>query len=271
LPSQLPLLFSYQASGRIWQIKSDLTSNCLAIEVRDHLQEVSFSYVCLPDASVIFEGLILEGGMLTNLLACYQQTLLFQQFDDLENPAGATTIALDATTQTVSWAVEAYRHYFFAGMESFGKTGEEGVQEVWSAIHLKEGVVRAVEETEVQARLREHYSRSEAEGIQLPASYQQGEEHFKTVADFIILYLQLEPVKSCEYLHVFDKMVISFYTAGGEKMENHLVVFDAEGALLLHQIIARELNQPGSETFMVWNQQLFFIENSSCLKGYNLQ
>ena len=266
----MALFFSYQASGRIWQIKADLTNNCLGIEVRNQLQEVSFAYLCPQQNKVLFEGLSIEGGMLTNMLACHNETVLFQQFDDLENPAGASTLALEASTQEVVWAVDSFRHYFFAGNESFGKTGEEGLEEVWSAIHLKDGTVREPSEIEVQELVRKSGIEAEARKLLLPAGYHEGEAYFATVADFIKLYLQLEALKSCEYLHVFDKMVISFYTAHGEKMANHLAVFGVEGDLLLHQVIATELLQPGSETYLVWNQQLFFVDNTSCLKGYNL-
>ena len=269
---QLPPFFSYQASGKIWQVKVDLVANCLGIEVRNGIQEVSFSYVCPQQDKVIFEGLSIEGGVLTNLVACNAGVLLFQQFDDLENLSDITSLALDAGTQEVLWAVENYRHFMFAEQESIGKAGTESDTEAWTAIHLQEGNIRAVADEEIKQVLYagKHNSR-ENNTLLLPVAYGEGEPYFKTVSDFLRLYKQVEPLKSCEYLHVFDKMVISFYTAHGEKMTNRLVVFDAEGNLLLHRTLADDLHQPGSETFMVWNQQLFFIENRSSLKGYNLQ
>ncbi|AHM59548.1 hypothetical protein D770_06425 [Flammeovirgaceae bacterium 311] len=267
----MPLSFSYQAPGRIWQIKADLRNRSLALEVRNQLQEASFSYLQPLQDKVIFEGLTLEGGLLTNLVACHGGLLLFQQFDDLENPAEVTTVALAGQSQEVLWAVNNFRHVFFTAEECVGKTGE-GEEEGWAAIHLVTGSIRELNIAEVKileaAAGTDTNNRDE---LLLPAVFEEGENHFKTVADFLEMYLQAEALKSCEYLHVFDKMAISFYTADGEKLTNMITVFDAEGSLLLQQAMATDLLRPGSETFMVWNQQLFFIENSSCLKGYNLQ
>lgn len=269
---QLPSFFSYQAPGRIWQLKADLETGCLAIELRETLQEASFAYVCPQQDKVIFEGLMLEGALLCNLIACHQGILLFQQGDDLDQPGNATTLALEAKSQEVLWSVSHYRHSFFYSEESFGKTFVEGGEEVWSAIHLHNGTIREVPEAELHEQLSlAGAESSKKHTLLLPAGYTEGDAHFVTVHEFLQLYLQLEAIKSCEYLHVFDKMVISFYTAEGEKLANRLVVFDAEGNLLLHKIMAESLLQPGSETFMVWQEQLFLIDNSSCLKGYNLQ
>ncbi len=272
MPQQLLPFFSYQAPGRIWQIATDLETSCLGIEVRDALQEASFSYVCPQQDKVILEGLVLENTLLSNLIACHKSVMLFQQFDDLENPADITTLALDVHSQEVLWAVGQYRHMIFYGEESLGKAGVASGEEAWSAIHLRNGLIRDVDENEAVAifgadRLENVHNHT----LVLPTSYEAGEAHFATAHEFIQLYLQLVSVKSCEYLHVFDKIVISFYTAEGEKLANRIAVFDAEGNLILHQIMAKELPKPGSETFMVWHQHLFYIENSSCLKGYNLQ
>lgn len=272
MPQQSPPFFSYQAPGRIWQIKVDLATNCLGIEVRSQLQEVSFSYLCPLQNKVLFEGLEIEGALLTNLVACYKHVLLFQQLNDLENPALVTTLALDALSQEVLWAVTDYRHFFFMEEESIGKAGSTGEQEGWTAIHLKEGNIRELQQQEVGHLLTvRKQEQQEQDPLLLPVGFDESDDHFKTVAEFLQLYLEQEALKSCEYLHVFDKMLISFYTASGEKLTNHLAVFDAEGSLYLHQIIAEGLKQAGSETFMVWNQHLFFIDNSSCLKGYHLQ
>lgn len=269
MSQQLPSFFSYQAPGRIWQLKADLETGCLAIEVRESLQEASFAFVCPQQDKVIFEGLVLEGALLCNLIACHKGILLFQQGDDLEQPGNATTLALEAKTQEVLWAVSHYRHVFFYGEESIGKTPVEAGDEAWSAIDLHRGSLRELAAEEVQAMLLAENRKKHT--LRLPAAYTAGDAHFVTVQEFLQLYLQLDALKTCEYLHVFDKMVISFYTAEGEKLANRLVVFDAEGNLLLHKIMAKSLLQPGSETFMVWQEQLFLIENSSCLKGYNLQ
>nr|WP_255651069.1 DUF4905 domain-containing protein [Cesiribacter sp. SM1] len=248
-------------------------NSSLALEVRNQLQEVSFAYLQPLQDRVIFEGLSLEGGLLTNLVACQGNVLLFQQFDDLENPANVTTVALAAQNQEVLWAVSNYRHVFFAKEVSVGRTGEgEGEEEGWAAIHLLDGSVQDLDEQAVEKlRAAADVSGPQHNNLLLPAVFEEGETHFSTVAEFLQMYLGAEALKSCEYLHVFDKMAISFYTADGEKMANQIAVFDAEGNLLLQQIMASDLHKPGSETFMVWNQQLFFIENSSCLKGYNLQ
>ena len=272
MPQQLPPFFSYQAPGRIWQIKADLATNCLGIEVRNQLHEVSFTYLCPLQNKVMFEGLEIEGAILTNLVACHKHKLLFQQFDDLENPASVTTLALDALSQEVLWAVTSYKHFFFIEDESVGTAGSEGEQEGWTAIDLQDGTIRDLQQQELDRllALRKQEQQKQID-LLLPVGFDEDDAHFKTVAEFLQLYLKQEALKSCEYLHVFDKMLISFYTASGEKLINHLAVFDAEGELFLHQIIAEDLKQPGSETFMVWNQHLFFIDNSSCLKGYHLQ
>ena len=211
--------------------------------------------------------------MLTSLIGCQHQVMLLQQYDSLESLTTGTTLALQAQDQQVLWAVEHYRHHFFHAWESIGKSGNgQPEEENWVALHLVEGSIRELEEAEVNHLLLERQQiKEEGPGMRMPLVYEEGEEHFATVAQFLQLYLKVNAQKNCEYLHVFDNIVISFYTAEVEKLANHIAVFDADGNLLLHQLLAEDLQKPGSDTFMVWNHHLFFIENSICLKGYNLQ
>jgi hypothetical protein len=270
---QLPLSFSYQASGNIWQLQTDRATRCLGLEVRSELQDASFTYLCPAQDKLIFEGLTLEGGMLTSLLACHGGIMLLQQYEELNNPDARTLLALDTQNQQVCWAVQDYRHLFFSGRESIGKSGlGTEKEESWAAIEINSGTTRQLVEAEMAVLLAERQQLSEPkEGLYLPTAYAQGEEHFEIVAQFLQLYLQTNALKNCEYLHVFDKIAISFYTADGEMLTNQLAVFDAEGSLLLHQVLAEGLQKPGSDTFMVWDRHLFFLEKSTCLRGYNLQ
>ncbi|EMR02699.1 DUF4905 domain-containing protein [Cesiribacter andamanensis] len=273
LVRQLPLSFSYQAAGKIWHLQPDSVTKCLALEVRSNLQDVHFAYLCPAQDKVIFEGLALEGGILTSLLACHDGILLLQQYQELENPGSATVLALDSRQQEVRWAVQNYRPLFFTPTESIGKSGGgEENEESWVALKLQSGASRILAQAELAQLLAEQQGLKQQEQERyLPAAYLEGEEHFKSVAQFLQLYLQMNAQNSCEYLHVFDKIVISFYTADGELLQNHLAVFDLEGTLLLHQPLADGLKKPGADAFMVWNKHLFFIENSTCLRGYNLQ
>jgi hypothetical protein len=270
---QLPLSFSYQASGNIWQLQADRATRCLGLEVRTELQDASFTYLCPAQDKLIFEGLAVEGGMLTSLLACHGGIMLLQQYEELNNPGSRTLLALDTQSQQVCWAVQDFRHHFFFDQESIGKSGlgQEG-EESWIAIELLSGSIRQLAEAELALLASEQQQLKEQEGgLYLPVAYAEGEEHFDIVAQFLQLYLQANALKNCEYLHVFDKIAISFYTADGEMLSNQLAVFDAEGSLLLHQVLAEGLQKPGSDTFMVWDGHLFFLQKSTCLRGYNLQ
>jgi hypothetical protein len=104
-----------------------------------------------------------------------------------------------------------------------------------------------------------------------PVLYQEREEYFVQVRDFLSQQLQCEAVRTIEYAETDEWMVISYYVATEKnKLDNFLAVFDLNGILHLNDLLASGLNGVGSDTFFIFMRSLYFVQNKDSLTAYSL-
>src|SRR5690606_38770341 len=90
-----------------------------------------------------------------------------------------------------------------------------------------------------------------------PVQYLAGEGYFKDVSSFIQHKLAAESVGLLEYAEFNNFIVVSYYLQLPEnKLANYLVVFDAGGQILLKECLGEGLTGLGSDTFIIFNQNL---------------
>jgi hypothetical protein len=104
-----------------------------------------------------------------------------------------------------------------------------------------------------------------------PVNYLAGEPYFNEVKQFIAHELKVEPVRALEYAESSDFIVVSYYLQNSDtKLDNYLVVFNTDGRLVLKECLGVGLSGLGSDTFIIFNQNLYFLQYKDILKVYKL-
>lgn len=104
-----------------------------------------------------------------------------------------------------------------------------------------------------------------------PLHYKEGEAYFEQVRNFLSVQLPCKPVKAIDYAETENFIICSFYeTDAFGELNNQLVVFDLEGNLYLHETLGTRLKGIGTDTFFIFKEILYFIQNRSFLTAYKL-
>ncbi|WP_202923745.1 DUF4905 domain-containing protein [Pontibacter fetidus] len=115
------------------------------------------------------------------------------------------------------------------------------------------------------------YNLTRSQACTYPMLYLAGELYFTQVQDFLRDKLSAAAVAGIEYAETEQHIVVSFYTeTAAGKLDNMLCVFDLHGELQLQQRIAHGLSGIGSDTFIIFNHNLYFIQQRTILVVYSL-
>jgi hypothetical protein len=115
------------------------------------------------------------------------------------------------------------------------------------------------------------YNNISSQACTYPMLYLEGEPYFAEVQNFLKDQLQVEAVRGIEYAETEQHILVSFYTeTAAGKLDNTLSVFDLSGNLQLQQRIAHGLSGIGSDTFIIFNHNLYFIQQRNILVVYSL-
>jgi hypothetical protein len=272
LRQKLKNLFSFEFEADIWRMELDVAREQIALELRDgEALELSFSLIDLAEQQLRWEGLAFDSGWWTGLAGIHEGYVLFYTYEDQQNPELKNVFAVDAENKEVCWAYSGYNHLtFYAGCSlGFSKQDEE---RSYASIELSGGALRNLTDEKglelLEAGRKESARRAAA--CVFPAYYSAENPYFSSVAAFIEKELKLVPVQSCEYLEIFDKIIISYYTANREKLSNFILVCDVEGEFLLHERLSEAGDGVAMDTFFVLGRKLIFTKEKRITECYEI-
>lgn len=101
--------------------------------------------------------------------------------------------------------------------------------------------------------------------LDIPNRYLEGSDHFKSVARFIENQISQKVVSAIDYLETGDLMIVSYYLYESKGMNLVLSIFDLEGQILFEEILDRNLQAIGTESFSLSEESLYFVQNRSNL------
>ncbi len=269
---KLKNLFSFELKAPIWKMELDAGEKLLAIEAREgETLEVSYALLDLGANRLLLQDLAFEAGWLSGLSGMSGGILLFYTYEDPQNPAHKDAFAFKVATGEVSWAYSGYSHLAFYNGASIGMS-QQGEERSFSRIALSTGALTALSEAEGLALLgkgKQEQERKEKK-YAYPLQYVSDSPNFATVQAFLKSGYKRELVQGCEYLEIFDKIIISYYTANGEKLSNYLLVCNAEGEALLHVCINKAGGGAGLDTFFVADRKLIFTREKRIIESYEI-
>ena len=101
--------------------------------------------------------------------------------------------------------------------------------------------------------------------------YREGETYFSQVEAFLKSQLSCQPVGAIDYAETELHIICSYYEKNNTgDLENILAVFDLEGNLCLKEVLGVSLKGLGSDTFLIFKGELYFIQHKNILVAYRL-
>ena len=272
MSQKLKNLFSHEFPSGIWRIEFDVQNQHLGIELRDaEALEVSFGFIKLEENRVLWDDLKFESGWWTGLSGLHNGYMLFYTYEDQQNPELKNTFAMKVEEKDVCWAFEGYNHLAFRNDSSIGFSIQEE-ERFYSSIKLESGELSNLSDEEGLKILQDEESgmTAEKEIMAFPVQYLADSPHFVTVQAFINETIEEEAVGGCEYLEIFDKIIISYYTANREMLANHILVCNEQAEVLLHQQINSAGDGIAYDTFFVSGKKLIFTKEKRTIECYEI-
>lgn len=247
-------LFSIQAEHKITRIQPEETGQFLGLEMLD-----SSGNICLGLYDVE-QGKFTQSDLLPvyyKLAGQFKSNFLVQSFSQLDEPDKPDLIILNKQfRQEISLLKTVLIQHCKEWIYLRQYTENNEVTYFW--LNMETG--QRQQQREGQA----------SDQMQLPSVYPEGSGYFSTVAKFLEQHKVPEIRFKAEYLSVFGKILISYYTEVGKKYVWHFSCFNKQGKLLMKNRAEKAESPSGTTTFMVWNSTLLLLPNQSTLVGYDL-
>lgn len=272
MSGKLKNLFSYQFNADIWRIELDVAKEQLALELRDgEAMEVRFALIALAEPSLRWDDLEFDAGWWTGLSGIHEGYMLFYTYEDQQNPELKNVFVVDIENKEVSWAYSGYNHLAFYAGSTLGFSKQEEERN-YATIALASGELSTLSDERGLALLETARRQADkaAEGCVFPAFYNAENPYFNSVVAFLEKEQEVLAVQGCEYLEIFDKIIISYYTANREKLSNFILVCDTEGDVLLHEPLMEVGEGVALDTFFVLGRKLIFTKEKRIINCYEI-
>jgi hypothetical protein len=232
----------------------------LIIETRDgdNLQ-VAFSALNIHTNQFLWRNWVLDEKWLIGLLAANNEVLLLQRFTDMGSPERKSLIAANISNRDVLWEVPDFSFYNW------------NEQSIWG-IRTSGDFPRAKIEISTGRIIEASWIESEKEelSVESPVYYGVGTQHYETVKKFILQHIH-QPIEiGVEYLEYNGYIFLSVYFAETQGLANYLIVFDANGELVLKEQLAEKVTGLGLGTFFIFSGCLIFVKNRLELVVYKV-
>ena len=250
----LTLNFSKTFEGVVWNIMAMEGKELLILEIRDeNKMEATFSAFQYQKQSFLWQDLMLEEPWWVSLYGYSGDILLFQIYDDVQNPEHKSVLAIHAETSKTAWK---QKNFSVQGLDK-GRIkgmlkGEPEPREV-----MLDAVTGRVTDENKQNDLTPHKI---SEPVR-PFQYLDGNAYFETIKKFLQQTRNLTPIVGAEYVETEGLVFISYYIMEGTGLANYLLVMDQNGKLLLTEKLGGQLKGLGVETFFILSGCLFFVKN----------
>ncbi|MBC5772811.1 DUF4905 domain-containing protein [Pontibacter sp. KCTC 32443] len=254
----------------MWRMRLDAAANRLALEVRDadllladfytlELTHNKLKKLPLPGAKNWWLG----------LEDVHEGLLLLHSYGDRQTGQHKGIMAYTAEEGKLQWQQPELAFY---GVSADGILALDLQDQKLYLLDSQTGTILSENVSLVGgANSVAEYNIERTKACVYPMLFLEGEPYFTQVQDFLEHQLQVKPVKGIEYAETEQYILVSFYTETADgKLDNLLSVFDLNGELQLRQRIAHGLSGIGSDTFIIFNHNLYFIQQRNILVVYSL-
>ncbi|MBC5992388.1 DUF4905 domain-containing protein [Pontibacter cellulosilyticus] len=256
----------------MWRIRIDTSTPKLALEVRD--SDLLLAHFCTLDlAEFRLNKLAVNPSKAWwQGLEDAQHNLVFLHgYGDRKTGQHKGVTALAAEGGEVQWQLDEMAFY---GLASDGMLvyRADAPDQPLTLVNPKTGnTLRDGISQQTAASLVADFSQTRYTNWEYPVMYKDGEPYFEEVCNFIADQSGEKPVVALEYAELSNNIVISYYEEGAVgNLDNFVVVYDLQGNLHLKVKLGSGLSGIGSDTFFIFNLQLYLLRDKHILQVYRL-
>lgn len=248
--------FQLQIEGVIWKQFIDTNTHQLIIEGRNaDLHQVNFYTIDLATGKIINTIEPEEETWWLGIEDAWNGKIIVHGYENEQSPIHYGVYCFDALSGQQLW--ENMEVYFYQKEEQ--AIWVNSTENIFQKLDLTTGKVLE-ETTSIPPE------KNTEELIELPLHYSEENLHFSTLAKFLEQLQGVQAVKTIEYWESASRIVISYYICDdSEKLENYLLVLSTEGDILFQDCLESQLNGIGMDTFYLYQNQLFFIQEKKTL------
>ncbi|WP_299820276.1 DUF4905 domain-containing protein [uncultured Pontibacter sp.] len=256
----------------MWRIRIDTACDKLALEVRDPDLLLAHFYTLDANGFTLHKLDLNPSKAWWQGLEDVQQSIVYLHgYGDRKTGQHKGVLALDASTGAALWTLAEMAFYGLteAGLLVYTADAPE---DALCLLAPKTGTTISTSiDQQSAAQKAEDYSSSRYQNCVYPILYKEGEPYFDEVSNFLKLQSGAKPVKAIAYAETIYSVVISYYEEiGGELLDNFVAVYDLEGNLCLKVELGSALSGIGSDTFFIFNLNLYLLQDKHILQVYRL-
>ncbi|MEJ8800692.1 DUF4905 domain-containing protein [Pontibacter sp. H249] len=256
----------------MWRIRIDTANNQLALEVRDPDLLMAYFYT-LDAADLKLSSLNLNPSKAwwQGLEDALYGLVYLHGYGDRKTGQHKGITAVAPETGQVQWELQKEAFYGFSenGLLVYKADAPE---DALTVVDARTGSILGTGISQQEAAKNVTlFSRSRYAGCVYPVQYKEGEPYFEDVCNFLKAQSGAAPVKAVEYTETSSCIVISYYeyTNTGE-LDNFAVVYDLDGGLSLKVKLGSGLSGIGSDTFFIFNLNLYLLLDKQILQVYRI-
>lgn len=258
---------SWEATGNIWKILTDVSEPLLLVQVRDGgSYQTSFTAIDLARQQVLWENFTVEENWWLGMSVLHQGTLLLYTYPEAQKPQPQGIIALDIATKNVIWQTPDLNFYSLT---------DHHLVATELRLNPTQYVTLNIRTGKVLERFREFKHKftlkSENNSTIFPFHYHNETAYFQTVAIFLKKKFNLQIVQAVDYLEYDNFIIISYFYKTNDDLSNNLLIMNQSGEILFHQNLEKQLTGIGLDTFFVFKNQLLFVKHKTLLESLQLK
>ncbi len=263
--SKLTCHFSFTFPGNIWKIKPDAVTQMLALEVRKtEILQAGFYSVNIQTGKQTLENYQTKERWWTGLEDACNGLLLLHGYEAIKDTGRHLGIsAISATDGQLVWEAPELT---FSGLLSAESLLAENAEGQLMEVELQTGKKQKYSFTKEHAKTAiKAFEKNRGNALTVPVPYLPADAHYPLLQDFIREKTGKEASQTIEYLEQEEYIFLSFYAETNSILANFLMVCSAQGELLLDICLEPAVAGLGSDTFFIFAEKLFFIQEKKRL------
>jgi hypothetical protein len=250
LEDDLTFDFSFDVSGKIWQLSIDENGNQVGIEVRDEEEQELFFLVFDLNVIEVSDYLIVPGAdWWTTIIALRSGLLILDKYQDPQDPTKKSLLIFDTKTQADPIEIDDFQFIRIDGERIIGTAASDKSQ---SREFGLDG-------------LKLDGAGDGKNIAEYPVFAASGSEIFNLSLEYLNQKIEM----GVEYFETNDDIIISYYVRSGAKFDRRLVVIQ-NGQEIAHFTQDIGLNGYASGAYFVMKGYLIFISNSNQINGIKI-
>ncbi len=248
--------FLFEFSSDIWELKA--FNGHLLITSRNKTDlKTSFSLFKQDERKFLWRDLSFSEDWWLSIFHVNGAVVVFQVFEDTQDIGARSFFGFDWHNQKTTWSLE--------DCKILSAEGDYLIIE--GASHKDAPVIFDIEAGEW---VEEKTESRELKEVFYPIHYEEGSQHFDTLATFLSSFAQVSIKGSCDYLEYKDYIFLAAHTIQEKNIKLAFFAFDSSGKLLLREELDKELKGLAAGTFLIAEEELIFVKGKRELQLHPL-